>query len=61
MATETQEIKIRKALLDFVNQEVVITGEVEAVMSRKYDLVEILFLLHMQFDRYLHPRKIDID
>jgi hypothetical protein len=61
MSTEKQEVKIRSALLDFVNKEIVITGEPKAVSNRKHELVDILFSLHEQFDKYLHPYKVDND
>ena len=51
---EQEEQKVKSALLDFVNKEIVITGEPNSVMARKYDLVEILFGLFLEFDKYLH-------
>ena len=58
---EKQEIKIKNALMDFINKEIQITGEPAPVSNRKYELVEILFGLFLEFDKYLHPPKLDQD
>ena len=64
---EKQEIKIKKALMDFVNKEIVIQANPElppsigsvATADRKYQLVELLFGLFKEFDKYVHPPKVD--
>jgi hypothetical protein len=53
MSKEQTEIKIKKSLLDFVNKEIVITGEPSAVQNRKYELVELLYLLFIEFDKHI--------
>lgn len=55
MINEKKEIKIRKALLDFVNKEIIITGEKTAISNRKHELVSLLFSLYEEFDKFLHP------
>jgi hypothetical protein len=67
MVSEKQEVKIKKALMDFINIEIQIApamgmtleaGQI-AVADRKYQLVELLFSLFKEFDKYVHPPKVD--
>ena len=49
---EKQEIKIKKSLMDFINKEIVITGEPSLVADRKHELVHLIFSLFIEFKKY---------
>ncbi|MEI6580828.1 MAG: hypothetical protein WCO07_01505 [bacterium] len=59
MTTERQEIRIKKALLDFVNKEIVIQGLPNLVSDRKHELVNLLYGLFLEFNKYTNPPKLD--
>ena len=61
MSTEKQEVKIKKSLLGFVNQEIVIEGEPKAVSNRKHELVDLLYGLFEAMINYLYDSNVDED
>ena len=56
---EQKEVKIKKALMDFINKEIVIEGDPKLVSNRKHELVNLLFSLFEQFNKYLNLPKVD--
>jgi hypothetical protein len=67
MVSEKQEVKIKKALMDFVRKEIDVQANpalhpsvaVNAVSDRQHQLVDLLFGLFIEFDKYVHPPKVD--
>ena len=56
---EQQEQKIKKALLDFVRKEFQPTGDPKAVSDLEMHIVDNLFLLFIEFHKYITPQKKD--
>lgn len=52
---EQKEIKIKKALLDFVTKEFKPQGDPQAVLDINMHFVDSLFSLFIEFNKYTNP------